>query len=86
MVDCPSCETALEYESDLKSKLKRAGLITRTGVIGLILSVAFRVVRNANDLVFDVMIGLSFLLVIVGILMSATKPDQMKVVVADSNK
>jgi len=79
--DCPSCNTALEYEATLKAKLKRAGILTRLGVAGLVVTVLFRVIGNAPDLAFNSMIGLSFVLLIVGILMSATKPEQIKVVV-----
>ena len=84
MADCPSCKTTLEYEASLQAKLKRAGILTRIGVAGLIVTVAFRVIGNATDLAVDAMIGLSFVLLIAGILMSATKPDQIKVVVADA--
>ncbi len=82
--ECPNCKTELEYESGLSTKLKRAGLLTRTGVVGLIVSIALRVFTSTTDLVFNVMIGLSFVLFIAGILMSATKPDQIKVVVSGS--
>ena len=84
VANCPSCETTLEYEGGLKAKLKRAGILTRIGVAGLVVSVAFRVIANATDLTIDAMIGLSFLLLIAGILMSATKPDQIKFVVVES--
>ena len=77
---CPSCNTELEYESDLKAKLSRASLVFRLGVIGLIASVALRVGVRTTGLTFDLMIGLSFAVLIVGFLMSATKPDRIKAV------
>ena len=80
--DCPNCETTLEYESGLKAKLRRAGVLTRAGVVGLVVSVALRLFASTTDLIFNAMIGLSFLLFVVGLLMSATKPDQIKVVVS----
>lgn len=85
MAHCPSCDIELEYESDLKAKLSRAGLLFRLGVIGLVVSVALRVVAVANNLVVDLMIGLSFVLLVLGFFMSATKPDRVRIVPSESS-
>ena len=86
VANCPNCETTLEYEGGLKAKLKRAGILTRIGIVGLVVSIAFRIVGDATDLTVDALIGLSFVLLMAGILMSATKPDQINVVVSESTE
>lgn len=85
VADCPNCKATLEFESSLKVKLKRAGVLTRIGIIGFVVSVGLRFLANMNDLVFDVAIGLCLLIFVAGLLMSATKPDQIELVVSRSS-
>ena len=51
-------------------------------MIGFVISVALLFGGGLTDLIFKEMIGLSFVLFIAGLLMSATKPDRIKVVAA----
>ena len=80
---CPVCQVELEYSDDLKTKLRRAGWVFRTGLIALIVLLALRTLTSIEGLPFDLMIGLSLVLVVAGILMSATKPGQIRVVLSE---
>lgn len=77
---CPACEASLEYGGDLRAKLHRAGLVFRAGLIVLVVALALRTGAAIEGLPFNLMIGLSFVLFVVGVFMSATKPDEIEVV------
>lgn len=77
---CPECDVELEYGGDLQAKLRRAGLVFRIGLIALIVLLALRAVTPVGRVPFDLMIGVSVVLVVIGIFMSATKPDKIKIV------
>lgn len=77
---CPECNVRLEYGSTLQAKLRRAGLVFRTGLVAMLVLLALRAVTTDWRVPFDLMIAISLMLVVIGIFMSATKPDQINVV------
>ncbi len=80
---CLRCGVELEYESHLRTKLRRAGLVFRIGLIALPISFVVRTVVPIISQTFDLFVGFSLVLVFAGIFLSATKPDQIVVVISE---
>ncbi len=80
---CPECGVELEYDDQLQTKLRRAGLVFRIGLVALLVSLAARTVVPIERQVFDLVVGFSLVLVFAGIFLSATKPDRVVVVISE---